>query len=184
MKKSAMLLAAVFLAALMSSGTASITRGKITPPEESRAQGQPQAPRANPALKSLNVLVGTWDVTRRDFGSDKEMRGQLSFEWMDGGFFLILNTLFENNGARIKAVEYIGYDERSKTCTSRYFDNRGSAASYTWEIRDDTLKVWFGEVGAQAAFRGKFSNNHNTITGRFEWPGGGFTSTMTRIMGK
>jgi hypothetical protein len=35
-----------------------------------------------------------------------------------------------------------------------------------WELGDDdTLTIWGGFVGSPAAFKGEFSDDHNTITG-------------------
>ena len=41
-------------------------------------QSQPATP--NPALKRLDRLVGTWKVW------GPTIQGQVTFEWMDGGF--------------------------------------------------------------------------------------------------
>jgi hypothetical protein len=66
------------------------------------------------------------------------------------------------------------------TFTSHYFDNMGNTSAYVWEIGDRTLTIWGGYVGSQASFKGKFSDDGNIIAGTWEWPGGGYTATMTR----
>lgn len=50
--------------------------------ENDRTTQAPQQPRRpNPDLKRLGKLVGTWKVSG-------EAQGQVTFEWMEGGFFL------------------------------------------------------------------------------------------------
>ena len=39
-------------------------------------------PTRNPGLKALDKLLGAWKVSG-------DAKGELSYEWMDGGFFLI-----------------------------------------------------------------------------------------------
>jgi hypothetical protein len=121
------------------------------------AQAHDQPLRPNPALKSLDVMVDTWNVKGRESGPDGEIHGQVTFEWMEGGFFLAQRVGFDHSGQRIKGVEYIGYDES-----------------------DDALTIWGGYVGSPASFKGKFSDGRNTVTGAWEWPGGGYEATITR----
>jgi hypothetical protein len=60
----------------------------------------------------------------------------------------------------------------------------------TWELkgREPALRgrsmggPWGGEVGSPASFKGRFSDDdRDTITGRWELPGGGYEATMTRV---
>lgn len=160
----------------------------------SNTQAQQQPPRPNPALKSLDRLVGTWNV------SGPEIVGQVSFEWLEGGFFLAQHFDLDHSGHKIKGIEIIGYGRSwdgtsSQDCTSHLFDNEGNAFSYVWDVDDtgstgeiggsepakDTLTIWGGERGSPAYFKGKFSDDGNTVMGAWEWPGGGYESTMTRV---
>jgi hypothetical protein len=50
-----------------------------------------------------------------------------------------------------------------------------------WEVGEDTLTIWGGYVGSPAVFKGKFSDDYNTFIGRWEWPGGEYKATMTRV---
>lgn len=136
---------------------------------------QQQPPQPNPALRSLDRLVGTWNV------SGPDIHGQVTFEWMEGGFFLVQHVDLEHGGNKIKGTEYIGYDEESKVLRTHYFDSAGSILEYTYELHDDTLTIWFGEKGSPAKFEGKFSDDGDTNTGGWTWPGGGYESTMTRV---
>jgi hypothetical protein len=146
---------------------------------------QPQAP--NPALKNLDILVGTWNVS--DPSGKGEVSGQVRFEWLEGGYFLVQYFDLDHSGHKIKGFEVIGYGRDwtgavSQDCTSRMFDNEGNAFTYTWDVDDETLTIWGGERGSPAHFKGKFSDDHNTLTGAWEWPGGGYASSMTRVTGR
>ncbi|GIH67793.1 DUF1579 family protein [Sphaerimonospora thailandensis] len=141
---------------------------------------QHQAPEPNPALRSLDPLVGTWNMSGRDFGTGQALNGTMTFEWMDGGFFLIQRVEIDHIADRITGIEIIGHDDASQSLVSRYFDNTGNAFTYTWQVSGETLSIWFGEAGSPAGFKGKFSADGNTISGQWEWPGGGYEATMTR----
>ena len=138
-------------------------------------------PQPYPGLKSLNKLVGTWKV------SGPDISGQVQFEWMEGGFFLIQHVDLEHSGRKIKGIEIIGYDrgfgatEPSANIRSHWYDTVGNTFDYTYEVDDDTLTIWGGEKGSPAYYQGKWSDDRNTNTGAWVYPGGGYESTLTRI---
>ncbi len=46
-------------------------------------------PQPDPALRRLDRLVGRWSMEGHLVGSDKtDIRGETSFRWLPGGFFL------------------------------------------------------------------------------------------------
>jgi hypothetical protein len=50
-----------------------------------------------------------------------------------------------------------------------------------YELVDDELTIWFGEPGSPARYRGTFTADGTGAAGAWEWPGGGYGSTMTRV---
>lgn len=141
---------------------------------------QPATP--NPALKALDVMVGTWDLKGRDFTTNDEISGQSTFEWMEGGFFLAHRFHFDYAGREFTGVEYIGYDEKSRHLKTHVFSNQNAdPLEYTWEVAEGSFTNWFGDVGSSNRYKGKFSEDHNSLIGQWEWPGGGYEATMTRI---
>lgn len=150
-------------------------------------QAHDQLPQPNPALKSLDVMVGTWDLKGRESGPDGEIHGQVTFEWMEGGFYFVQRVDIDFAGRKITGTEYVGYDESNEALKSYFFSNTGPgpfggvAFEYVWEVGDETLTIWGGYVGSPASFKGNFSDDHNTVAGRWEWPGGGYEATMTRV---
>lgn len=146
-----------------------------------QAQDQPSS-RPNPALRALDVMVGIWDLKRRDFTTNAEIRGQSTFEWLEGGSFLVHRFHFDYSGRKFTGVEYIGYDEKSEHLKTHVFSNQNSdPLEYTWEVGEATFTNWFGDVDSTTHYKGKFSEDRNTLIGQWEWPAGGYEATMTRV---
>ncbi len=149
--------------------------------DKNDAQTELQTPEPSQALKQLGINLGTWGI------SGPEIQGQVTFEWIDGGFFLIQHVDLDHNGRKIKGIEIIGHErkfgatEASKEIKSRFYDNVGNTLDYVYELEGDTLTVWGGEKGSPAYYRGKFSDDGNILTGAWVWPGGGYESTATRV---
>jgi hypothetical protein len=149
--------------------------------EKDSAPAQPQPPQLNPDLKSLDRLVGTWNV------SGPDIQGQVTFEWMEGGFFLLQHVDFVHGGRKIKGLEIIGHlqpfgAEPSQDIRSRYYNTSGGTFDYVYELEGDTLTIWGGEKGSPAYYKGTFSDDGNTNSGAWVYPGGGgYESTMTRV---
>ncbi|MBO9128568.1 hypothetical protein [Bacillus sp. 165] len=142
---------------------------------------QREASNQYPGLKSLNKLVGNWKV----FGS--EIEGQVTFEWLEGGFFLMQHYNLKHRGHNIKGIEIIGYERGfgaespSENLKSRAYDNTGNTFDYIYEVDDEFLTIWGGEKGSPAYYKGKWSEDGNSNCGAWVYPGGGYDSTMTRI---
>ncbi len=109
---------------------------------------------------------------------------------MEGGFYLVQRVDIDHVGQRIKGIEYIeyiGYDESNDNLKSYFFGNTGPgpfggvALEYVWEVDEDTLKIWGGYVGSPASFEDEFGDDHDTVAGRWDWPGGEYEATMTRV---
>lgn len=138
---------------------------------ENDAQSQPDAD-----LKALDRLVGTWQVSGG-------VVGQVHYEWMDGGFFLMQHVdLGDNKGIEIIGRERLfGATEPSADIKSRFYGSAGETFDYVYELEGDTLTIWGGEKGSPAYFKGTFSDD-DMLSGEWVWPGGGYESTMTRIL--
>jgi hypothetical protein len=136
-------------------------------------------PQPAPDVKALERLVGSWKVTGG-------AQGQVSYEWLDGGFFLVQHVDLEQEGRRIKGIEIIGHErpfgaEPSEDVKSRFYGNMGDTLDYVYELAGDTLTIWGGERGSPAYFRGEFTADGNTCAGSWVYPGGGgYDATMTR----
>jgi hypothetical protein len=78
-----------------------------------------QSPEPDPALKRLNILVGTWNIKGHTLDSkDNNVSARTTFEWLPGGFFLKQNFEADFVGMKIQSLEIIGYDPISDTFPS------------------------------------------------------------------
>jgi hypothetical protein len=139
---------------------------------------QPRQPSSD--LKRLDRLVGTWVVSGGT-------QGTVTYEWMEGHFFLVQHVDLEQYGQHIKGIEIIGHErkfegEPSEDIQSRFYDNMGNTLDYVYELDGDTLTIWGEEKGSPAYFEGEFSDDGNTLNGEWVYPdGSGYVSTMNRI---
>ena len=147
---------------------------------DSTAQFENQTFTPGPALKRLKRLVGQWQVSG---GTE----GTVSYEWMEGSFFLLQQVELEQYGQQIEGMEVIGQlrpfgEEPSEEIWSRFYDSMGNTLDYVYELEGDTLTIWGGEKGSPAYYKGTISADGNTISGGWVYPsGGGYESTMTRM---
>lgn len=137
-------------------------------------------PAPSPALRSLDRLVGRWAVTGGASGT-------VSYEWMDGGYFLLQRIELDQHGQTVRGLEVIGHlrpfgEGPSADVRSRFYDSMGNTLDYTYALDGDTLTIWGGERGSPAYFEGAFSADGRTVEGAWTYPGGGgYASTMTRL---
>ena len=137
----------------------------------------PKSP--NPLLKTLEPLIGTWKI------SGPDVEGEIVFEWMEGGFFLIQKFDLEQGGHQ-KGIEYTGFDEETQTLRSRLMQTNGSRFTYTYEIEGDSFYYWFGDKGSDIFSHSTISKDGNTISGAWHMKNddgtpGGYKYTLTRI---
>jgi hypothetical protein len=156
-----------------------MAKKKQTTSSEENAQYHVSTP--NPDLKSLDRLIGTW----KQSGG---VEGEITYKWMEGGYFLTQRVDIEQYGQKIKGIEVIGHlqsfgEEPSKDIKSRFYSFLdGMTLDYVYELEGDTLTIWAGERDSPAYYIGKFSKDGNTLTGEWTYPGGGgYQSISTRV---
>jgi hypothetical protein len=118
-------------------------------------------------------------------GDVRGVSGTVTYEWMESGFFLIQRVDLEQYGQRITGLEIIGHEkpfgsEPSEEIKSRFYSNTGDTLDYVYELEGDTLTIWGGERGSPAYAKSKISEDGNTGSGEWVYPGGGYRFTMTR----
>jgi hypothetical protein len=144
----------------------------------------PQSPAPHPRLRDLDVLEGTWRLEGRDLTSGETFTGTVTRRWLPGGYFLEQTT--ETEGHPQVGTEFIGYDSAADSLRSMLFSNEGSgpfcpfALEYFWEITGDELTIWHGYRDSPARFSGTVDRDARTISGAWEWPGGGYQATARR----
>jgi hypothetical protein len=124
-----------------------------------------QMPVPNPKLKSLDPMIGTWKVVGRTIGADADnIAGEISLEWLPGGFFLKQTTrinfadMFEPT-----SIELVGYDAQKDMLTSLVYSNMAPMpVPYTWSFEDDELTI---HMDAGATMHAKMSKDGNSFEG-------------------
>jgi hypothetical protein len=127
----------------------------------------PQAPKPDPALKRLDRFVGTWSMEGHLVGSsENNIKGQASYRWLPGGFFLEQRIELDFMGMKIHSLELIGYDPETNTFPSTVFSNMApTPLPYRWEVNDDTVKISVSYGPLDATFTGKFSKDGKHFSG-------------------
>jgi hypothetical protein len=138
---------------------------------DNNTDGQTNLQPSNPALERLGVFVGEWniEISSMSFHSDPSAveRGRTSFDWLDGGAFLIqhfevLNTEFP------RAVSVIGPDDTAETYCMLYSDSRGVSRIYKMTFSGGIWTLWRDFPGFSQRFHGTFSDDNDMITARWE----------------
>lgn len=142
-------------------------------------------------LKALDVFVGQWKLAT-SFAPDpaEAPRALTTFEWLSGGRFLIQRWEVEHPDAP-DGIAIIGWSSNEATLLQHYFDSRGVSRVYEMALSDRkwTLQRLAAAPDFSQRFTGTFSEDANTITGRWEsspdstnWTHD-FDLTYTRVSG-
>ena len=134
----------------------------------------------HPELKQLERLVGTWKM-------EGATQGQLTYEWLAGGHFLVARAHIDQFGKKTEHIEIIGYDrplgatKPADALTSRLYTSAGETLDYTHEIDEKGVTSWFGPKGSPTVMRGQWGDGGKSLSGAWEWPGGGYSFKLTRV---
>ncbi len=115
------------------------------------------------SLAGLDVLVGEWQTFVPGVGA----RGRTTFEWLDGGGFLIQRSTvdlpeFPN------AICVIGATGADGALQQHYFDSRGVARVYDTTLEDGVWTLSREGPDWPQRYVGELSDDGNTITGHWE----------------
>lgn len=98
-----------------------------------------QPTNTNLALKSLQVLVGDWDMELSNASflpsPSAKVSGHVSFEWLENGGFLVMRQGDKPPGPPA-ASWVIGRDDSVQDYSILYFDSRGVSRIYEMSLND------------------------------------------------
>jgi hypothetical protein len=122
----------------------------------------------NPVLEPLNVLIGEW-TAEITFAADPSapLHGKVSFDWTEGGAFLIMHSKIEQAGPPA-SVSVIGRDDSSENYSMLYFDERGVSRIYAMSLKDGVWTMWRDAPGFHQRFSGAFDDDGDTILAQWE----------------
>lgn len=139
-------------------------------------QREPVATTSNRALPSipgpqhqrLGVFVGKWTTQGRTKATPSapaaEIVGTDTYEWLEGGFFLVHRVDVRMGAEQVKGLEIIAYDASSETYRTHAFDSQGTYGTYQATVHDG---VWTF-MGALERATVVLSDAGNTMTIQWE----------------
>jgi hypothetical protein len=120
------------------------------------------------ARERLEALVGEWVIEAGPPGGPPWPGvGRVTFEWLDGVPLLIERSHVDVPEAP-DGVAVIGCDGMSATYYQLYTDERDVQRVYKMSLGDGVWKLWREGEPFSQRFTGTFSEDGNTITGRWE----------------
>ena len=127
--------------------------------------------RSNPALDLLAPFIGEWniEITTMSFAPDPSavVRGHSSFEWLEGGAFLIQRWEIAHPDFP-QSTAVIGPDEALETYRMLYYDARGVSRLYRMSLRGGIWTLWRDFPEFSQRFHGTFSEDARLITAYWE----------------
>ena len=104
-----------------------------------------------PDMRPFDALVGTWTTQATHPQLDGVVPGTASFEWLDGGRFLIQRTTYDHELVP-NAIAVIGAPENGDGLAMEYFDSRGVRRTYWTSIDDGVWRWWRDAEGFAQRF--------------------------------
>ena len=154
--------------------------------DKNNIQEKDEVTQPNPALKRLDVLIGTWNLTGRTLDSDQDnITGWNTFEWLPGGFFMKSTGEINFKGVLIQSLEIIGYDPKNDTFPSSIYSNMdGKALPYDWNVEGSIVT----HSDKTSTYKGTLSADGQTLSGGWrpkqgqaESPENSYDAIMTRV---
>ncbi len=106
------------------------------------AKSKREASIPNPALADLDPLIGQWDTTgTHPRFPETTFHGRASFEWQEGGAFLLMRTEMDEPGIPA-GLAIFGSDDILGELYMLYFDERRVSRKYDVSLHDNILKWW------------------------------------------
>lgn len=117
----------------------------------------------NPALQPFAVLIGEWTtVGTHPLVPDTTLHGHSSFEWIEGGAFLIWNSEIEHS-AFPAGIAIFGSDDATGEYLMMYFDERKVSRKYEALFQDGILKWWRNAPEFSQRYTLTITDNGNTM---------------------
>jgi hypothetical protein len=109
------------------------------------AQTQAQAPKPDPELKKLGILVGHWTYeghyNTTSLGPGGKASGDEFFQWILGGFFLQDLEIEKGAQGETRTASLCAYDSVNKNIVSSGLGSDGSQASGIMKVSGNTITV-------------------------------------------
>jgi hypothetical protein len=141
--------------------------------DPAHAQASSTTPQSNPVLQPLAAFVGEWQ-REAWVGGQSIGRGRTVFDWLEGGAFLGEHSDAENPEFPASTA-IIGGDDSTETYCMFLYDSRVVSRIYQMSLSGGVWKLWRDAPGFWQRFTGTFSDDGQTLRGRWEKSGDGST---------
>jgi hypothetical protein len=127
----------------------------------------------NAARARLDAFIGEWSIEAAfPLAPPTGVVGRAVFEWTLGGQFLVQRSEVPHPDAP-DSVAIVGLEPDSEAYSQHYFDSRGVVRVYAMTFSDGVWKLLrdspdFSPLAFSQRFTGTFSDDGNTIDGRWE----------------
>jgi hypothetical protein len=124
----------------------------------------------NPALASLEPLVGNW--TMELYGAaflptpDTRVTGSVDINWIQGGAAVAMRQGDSEHPPA--AVWIVGHDESEDDYTVLYADDRGVSRVYRMSIEGSRWRMWRDTPEFLQRFEAEVASDGQQISGRWE----------------
>jgi len=119
-------------------------------------------------LDAFEPLIGDWTIEIEWPGQDEPIRGATSYAWLEGGGYVVQRSTMEHPDFP-NAIMVIGpaVGDRERI-VQHYFDSRGIARIYDISFDDGVLGISRDDADFAQRYRGRISDDGQTITGAWE----------------
>ena len=99
------------------------------------------ASKPNPALQPLAYLIGEWDtVVSHPMTGDARFSGKTSFEWIEGGAFLLMRSEVDDQRFPL-GVSIFASDDSTGEYFMLTFDSRGVSRKYDVSVAENEWRT-------------------------------------------
>jgi hypothetical protein len=110
------------------------------------------------ALEPFDALVGTWDTEAKHVAVDEIVLGTATFEWLEGGHFLVHRSHVEHE-LFPDAICVIGGPESGEGLVMEWFDSRGVRRTYDVSLDDGIWRWWREAPGFDQRFSARLGRD-------------------------
>jgi hypothetical protein len=119
---------------------------------------------------SFDVLIGTWRTEATHPKLDAVVPGEITYEWLEGGKFLIQRS---RNAHELfpDAISVIGAPEGGDGLVMEYFDSRGVRRTYGISLQDGVLRMWRDDPAFAQRYEATIADTYTGLWQVAETPG-------------
>ena len=129
----------------------------------------------NPALAFFNSVIGDWTcVGAHPLLPGVSLRGRASFEWLEGGAFVIMRAEIEHPQVP-NGIAVFGSDDALGAHYMLYFDERKVSRWYDVTVLENGWEWSRLTAGFSQRYRATLSEDAQTIVGKGEYSNDGVT---------